>query len=186
MGSYYLLFAATLFFFKKTTRLSALIVLMLLPVFAAVYYQKNLKNYPYFKKEFIAHVNKSSLKTPLISHEFVCHSQEIIFGKMSLPNRALSFEEFQNTVKENHPEHFTLFLYKYGQHAYPEESDLLAKVNDFALQNHFIQTDTKEDAWLQIIRFKKVDPLSPSTYSEYVINLNPKTKFMSKPAPAIR
>lgn len=166
MGCYYLLFASALFFLKKSSRLSAIVVLMLLPVFAAVHFQRNLKNYPHFKNEFISTIRKSTSNAPLISHDFVCHSQQIILGKTMLGKKALSFDEFQTRIKGNLPENFTLFFYKYSQHAYPDEADLLTRIHEFAQQNHFIQTDTKEDKWLKIIRFKKVDPLSPNSYGD--------------------
>ena len=179
MGCYYFLFGAVLFFLNKSKRFYSIIVLLLIPVIAAVYYQKSLKNYPHFQREFISLLNNCDpQQSPLISHDFVCSSQEIITGKMDLKNRALSFNELQE--KAETPGQFTLFLYKYSQHAYPDEADLLVQVSTFASQHHFVQTETLEDPWLKIIRFKKVDPLSPSTYNEYAINVEPDAELLTE------
>ncbi|UCS93030.1 hypothetical protein KZP23_20590 [Echinicola marina] len=168
---YYFLFAACLGLLNPKFRLVGMVFLMILPVFIAVKNQTDLKNYPHFKNAFIQNLNNSDRNSPLLTHQFICDSQEVILENLSPVRRAISLEEFKDYPNLDPPQNFTLFIYKYSQHAYPKHASLLQNVREFAEKNNYLQTESREDQWLKIIRFEKINPLSPQPKGEFALNI---------------
>ncbi|WP_186756855.1 ArnT family glycosyltransferase [Echinicola salinicaeni] len=177
---YYFLFAACLAFLTSRLRLAGMVALLILPVFMAFKNQSGLKNYSHFKEAFIQNLENSDHHSPLISHQFICDSQEVILGKLLPKKRAISLEDFKAQPYLNPPQNFTLFIYKYSQHAYPDQTSLLQKVREFAKQNNYVQTESMEDEWLHIIGFERINPLLPLPKGEYAVNIKPNPKLFPR------
>lgn len=154
VGLFYFVFAAIILIKTGKFKYWMMAMALILPVIFAVYYQYQLKNYPRFLKAFQSTVLKSSADSPVLTHEFIVHSKEILLNQPDVQGSIFSIYNLGSLTKEP-PERLTLFVYQYYQHAYVEEQKYLDKAEDWIKKEGYRLISSSKDQWLRIEVYKK-------------------------------
>ncbi|AWW32368.1 hypothetical protein DN752_20720 [Echinicola strongylocentroti] len=171
LALFYFAFSVVLLFVPIKWKVPCLAVLMLFPILASVSYQKNLKNYDHFKAVFQKSIENANSNNPLISHDFVVHSSHVLVENHNAPLPLLSLTALKEKAGTNQlPEKFTVLVYNYFKHAYPEERNFLPEIQQYASQYNYTQQEFYTDQWVSIIHFEKQQDLSIfQNHGEYVM-----------------
>ncbi|GGF29667.1 hypothetical protein GCM10011339_17350 [Echinicola rosea] len=147
-------------------------VLLLFPVLASTAYQKELKNYDHFKSIFHKTLSSCEADAPLISHDFVVRSGEVLVGEYDRHLPLYSIQELtKKSATDGLPQKFTILIYSYYLHAYPEEGAFIKEVTAYADHFHFEKTEIYQDKWVNIIQYNLQEDLSTfQNHGEYVMD----------------
>lgn len=163
IGIFYLIFALTLAFAPSKWRIAAIIPILAIAVIMSVSHQRKLKNYRHFKAAFLEQLEKSSYQTPLVSHDFVARSSSLLAGNDGQNPPVLSLNRFLEIQSPSDlPAEFTLFIYSYYQHAYPEDEKKIMEMEAFLQKHDYIQIDSFSDQWLRIAHYQRIQ--SPTDF----------------------
>jgi len=153
IGAFYLLFAAILFIKDEKIQYSAMVLSLVLPVIFSVYYQHQQKNYPHFLQAFQTEVNRTTDASPLLTHEFVVHSKDVLLHQPQSGAPVVSILSL-DSLQLNPPESLTLLVYQYYRHAYPAEQEYLDQALEWLHAKYKLDSE-KEDPWLTIERYRR-------------------------------
>ena len=132
----------------------AFVLLMIFPVVASIYFQIETKNYPHFKEQFNQYVSSTDTQTPIITNNFVYSSREILLSDApALPKNLCQVGDWEKIMSQN-PGVFKLFVYKYYQHAYPEEQEFLTSFDSWLSTSTYKIVEEFEDDWIQTKTFR--------------------------------
>lgn len=158
IGLFYVLFSGLLFFKQENIRCTAMALGLILPVLFSVYYQRQLKNYPHFIEAFRSETLKVSGNSPLLTHDFIYFSREVLLEEPQGKSAIVSMAEMESLTK-NPPETLTLLIYQYYRYAYPAEQGYLDKAEQW-IEDNYDLTHSEETPWLSIRKYsrKEVNP----------------------------
>jgi hypothetical protein len=132
------------------------VLLMLLPVIASIYFQVNTKNYPYFKNQINQYVISTDDQVPIITNNFVYFRRDILFEEFpAIPENLYKVADWNKIIDQN-PKEFKVFIYKYYQHAYPDEGEFISNFEAWMSSSSFQIVEEFEDDWIQTKTFRKV------------------------------
>ncbi|WP_041738681.1 glycosyltransferase family 39 protein [Echinicola vietnamensis] len=178
LAAFYFSFAAVLLFVPVKWKPACMAVLLLFPVLASVAYQRELKHFDHFKNVFTKTIDTCHPEAPLISHEFVVRSIDVLVGEYDSNLPLFSIHELaEKSTAGGLPKTFTLLTYSYAAHAFPEQESLLKEVNDYATRFNYDQTNIYQDKWIKVIQYDHRKDLSTfSNHGELVENETPSRK----------
>lgn len=153
IGLFYVLFSGLLFFKQENIRFTAMALGLILPVLFSVNYQHQLKNYPHFIEAFRSNTLKVSDHSPLLTHDFIYFSREVLLEEPQGKIAIVSMAEMESLIK-NTPETLTLLIYQYYRHAYPAEQGYLDKAEEWIEENYDL-THLEETPWLSIRKYSR-------------------------------
>lgn len=152
VGAFYGVFAALLFLKNKRLQFATMAVALLIPAMFSISYQHRLKNYPQFLEVFKSEARKATKQAPLLTHDFVYFSREILLEEPDTPAQVLSLLEI-DSLQANPPGSFTLFIYKYYQHAYPLEQEVLDHAKKW-IDSHYVLIQEEQYPQISVKRFR--------------------------------
>src|SRR5690606_8082949 len=82
IGVFYFLFSVLVLWRTNKYTFVIMAFSLGLPVIFAVYYQNQVKNYPHFLKTFQFTVLQSNPEVPLLTHEFVFQSKDVLVNQV--------------------------------------------------------------------------------------------------------
>jgi len=130
-------------------------VLMAIPLLASIQYQHQLKNYRHFREQLSAQALKAqSESTPLMTHEFVYRSRNVILREPDTFYPIVSLSRLEE-IKQDIPERITLFTYSYYRNAFPEEQVYLDELRNWIRNEGFIKSTIYIDEWVRIESYSK-------------------------------
>src|SRR5690606_38812863 len=91
----------------KRLQFATMAVALLIPAMFSIYYQHRLKNYPQFLEVFKSEARKATKQAPLLTHDFVYFSREILLEEPDTPAQVLSLLEI-DSLQANPPGSITL------------------------------------------------------------------------------
>jgi hypothetical protein len=148
IGAFHCLFAGLIFIKKERPKFWAMTMALLVSVVFAVNYQYQLKNYSHFLDAFKISVKNSSEDSPLLTHEFIARSKDVLLDQPDIQAPLVSLYHL-DSLKQTSPEKFTLFVYFYYQHAYKEEQKFLDQAEDWIKKEGYRITSSYKDQWLR-------------------------------------
>lgn len=153
IGLFYLLFAGLLFLRHEKLKFRAMAFCLIFPAIFSLYYQHQLKNYPHFLKIFQTQVGQATKTAPLITHDFVYFSREVLLGIPGAQPPVISLHNI-DSLKQNPPESLTVLVYNYYRHAYPAEQEYLDHAEAWLDANYRV-TCSSEDKWIRIRSYSR-------------------------------
>lgn len=154
IGCFYLLFSVLVL--SRTGKYSFLLMVfsLLLPVIFAVNYQDQVKNYPHFLKAFQSAVLQSSKEFPLLTHEFVFQSKDVLLNQADIKVPVYSLYSM-DSIKNSPPKKLILFVYHYYRHAYVKEGKYLELAEGWIKKEGYQLVSSSNDPWLKIEVYRK-------------------------------
>ncbi|QDH80007.1 hypothetical protein FKX85_13585 [Echinicola soli] len=171
LAAFYFSFAAVLLLVPSKWKTPCLAVLLFFPVLASVAYHKELKNYGHFKSVFNKTLSTCNADAPLISHDFVVKSGEVLVGEYNSHLPLYSVQELtKKPAIDGLPQKFTILVYSYYNHAFPEEGSFVKEVTAFANHYHYDKTKIYQDKWINIVQYNlKADLTTFQNHREVVM-----------------
>ena len=154
VGLFYLLFSGLIFLRKGKIQFTAMALGLVLPVLFSVLYQHQLKNYPHFTHAFQRIAQEASSASPLLTHEFIYFSREVLLQEPQVQRAVVSMADMESLMK-NPPETFTLFLYQYYRHAYPVEQEYVDEAQQW-IEENYNMTHSEESPWVSIRKYSRL------------------------------
>ncbi|MEX2594281.1 MAG: hypothetical protein WD426_16030 [Anditalea sp.] len=154
IGAFHFLFAGFILLRKEKLKYWAMTISLILTVTIAVYHQHQLKNYPHFLKTFQSLVKNSSEASPLLTHEFIVQSKDVLLNQPNIQAPLQSLYHLDG-LKETPPHKFTLFVYNYYRHAYVKEQEFLDKAEEWIKKEGYEITSSSKDQWMRIEVYEK-------------------------------
>lgn len=121
---------------KFRYKLPVIGVLLLIPSLAAIQYQKAIKDYPAFMDTLSNSLESTENQSPILTHNFIHFSREVLFLDDSLKQNLLLPIEKLDSLKPHLPTEFRVFLYDYYKHAYPKEQEDVDRLEQFLKENY--------------------------------------------------
>lgn len=149
IGLFYLFLAAVLLIRREKIKFYLMGLALAVSVVFSARYQQQLKNYPHFLKTFQSAVRQVSPAAPLLTHDFIVHSQEVLLGQIDVKAPVISLGELEK-IKAAAPRQLTLFVYNYYKHAYPEEQEFLDRAEAWLEEEGYRLTQSRTDRWISI------------------------------------
>lgn len=153
VGLFYLLFAGLLFLKQERILFAAMAAGLLFPVLFSVKYQHQLKNYPHFLEVLRKETSEASNTSPLLTHEFIYFSREVLLEEPEVQSPIISMAELDR-LAQNPPDSLTLFIYGYYRHAYPAEQVYIDKVEQW-LEKDYDLIYSEQSPWLSIRKYRR-------------------------------
>jgi hypothetical protein len=152
IGLFYFILAGILFIRREHIKFALITVLLLLSAAFAAYYQHQLKNYPHFLRTFQSSIFQAAEDSPVLTNEFVVYSKDILLNQphVQVPLHSLYHLD---SIKTSPPPTLTLLVYKYYQHAYPDEQLYIDQAEKWIEENYQL-VDSVEDPWLSIRSYR--------------------------------
>ena len=154
IGIFYILFSGMLFLTQENIRYTAMAIGLLLPVLFSVYYQQQLKNYPHFIHAFRDAALRASDASPLLTHDFVYFSREVLLQDPQVQTTVVSMTDMENLIK-NPPDSLTLLVYEYYRHAYPGEQEYLDYTRKW-IEENYNMTHSEESPRVSIRQYSRL------------------------------
>ncbi len=153
VGLFYLLFSGLLFLKQERILFAAMAAGLLFPVLFSVKYQHQLKNYPHFLEVLRKETSEASNTSPLLTHEFIYFSSEVLLEEPEFQSPIISMAELDR-LAQNPPDSLTLFIYGYYRHAYPAEQVYIDKVEQW-LEKNYDLIYSEQGPWLSIRKYRR-------------------------------
>src|SRR5690606_2700769 len=109
----------------------------------AAYYQHQLKNYPHFFQTFQSNVSQASEASPLLTNEFIVYSKDILLNQPQVQAPLHSLYHLES-FKMSPPQTFTLLVYNYYRHAFPDEQRYIDKAEKWIEENYQLVSSTED------------------------------------------
>ena len=135
-------FTAVIWLDKKALKIPILALLLIFPALYSIHYQKELKQYEALISTIDELTHDPERQGPILTNNFIHFSREVIlpFDESGDPKRyqdQLVPIESIDELNQDLPEHLSVLIYQYYQHAYPKEQEDVDRLEAWLKKNNY-------------------------------------------------
>ena len=148
--------AVLLFLPKSSWQLAAFSLVLIGPAILAIQYQKGLKDYQNLIKSLNKELLSPENQTPILVNNFIYFSREVLIPEQGLTDKKLIPIESADSLIRTAPEEIRVFIYKYYQHAYPQEEEDIRPLGSL-LEPSYQMQEGQVDGQIEIQVYRRRD-----------------------------
>lgn len=133
---------------------SYLVILLISPAIFSIYYQKNLKAYPDLIETLKKETQDTYNQRIILTNNFLVFSKEVLLADDQSAQVLLLPIEKVDSLNQNPPDQIRVLIYKYYQHAYPQEEEDTEKL-EYWLKANYSQKNERQEGQVWVRDFEK-------------------------------